>query len=251
MPDSRLDVLLVDDEDYYVSIFHGRPLLAGLDFLFLKLMNLARDLLGEPPRAALPLLSAYAKAAGLSVEALPNLSRGPLKGARFSALLRRRPLVVGVSTSAMREARTLAAITARVRRESPDSIVALGGYGAERSAAMRKLGDVCVSGYGELALVRLASALKRDPRLDSVPGIVRDEDGVRTLPGRRHYDPGEKMLRPDWGATSPRSWRYPVEASRGCRFNCSYSTLPGSTRQPHRRPADVVEELAENARKYG
>lgn len=248
-----LDVLLVDAEDCYDTWLRGIPFLAWLDALLAWLLHLVRVWMNEPTRPALPLLAAYLENAGFSVAALTDLSEGLsfIKRRKLSQLLRRRPLVVGVSTSAMKEPRTLERIAAQVRRESPASCLVLGGFGAEYGPAMRRLGDVVVTRYGELALVKLAQALRSRLDLDSVAGMTRGEDGVRLLAGRLSYDPGERMLPPDWGVLGRRLRCCAVEASRGCRYNCSYCTFLGKNRHACRKPADVLEEVADDVRRHG
>lgn len=252
MPETEhLDVLLVDDEDYYATIFSGWASIPLINTAFLWMIGLARILAHEPPRLAVAMLSAYAKQAGLATESIYNLSRGFWKRRRLAKLLRRQPLVVGISTTAIQETRTLERIVAKIRRESPRSVIVLGGYGAQFCSAMRRLGDVTVTDCGEIALPQLACALKSNAGLDSIAGILRGPDGARTLSGRLGYDEEEVMLPPDWSVLNDYYTCYPIEASRGCRYNCSYCTVPGKKRQTYRKPGDVVAEMTHIVRDLG
>ncbi len=241
----RLDVLLVDDEDYYQRSLH--PILSAITK---KITNFMLAWSFEPPRLALPLLSAYLQKAGMSVACVYHYSNGIFKKWTFTRLLRKKPLIVGISTTAIGRTRTLENIVARVRRESPRSRIVLGGFGAQYRTAMRRLGDVVVSDFGELALVKLVESLKRDPNLDSVAGITKGPDQVRVLPGRTGFYPDETMLHPDLSVIDAYFRSIPIEASRGCRYNCSYCVVPGKRRHVFRKPADVIEEIKEQVRKY-
>jgi len=244
MPEEHsLDLLLVDDES---SFFHpkylGRTPAPWEDNLFSRALTSAMLWALMSPKLAVPLLSAHAKAAGHSVETIfrPLL---PWKAARFKRLLLRRPRVVGITTVAIFDAAYLARITAEVRRLSPGSLVVLGGLGAADYPAIRALGDLYISNHGEQALANLLTALKGGAAPDSIPGVTTSSDGVRTLAGSQRYEGIPRTLFPDWSAASSGCRCYPVEASRGCRFNCAYCVFPGRTSQVFRDPAEVAAEM--------
>jgi p-methyltransferase len=238
-----LDLLLIDDES---SFFHPKylgkaPASWEDNFLSRQLTNAMLWGL-MTPKMAVPLLSAHAKAAGHSVEAVyrPLLA---WKMARFRRLLRRGPRVVGITTVAIFDGAYLARIVGEVRRLSPGSVVVLGGQGAADYPEVRTLGDLYISGHGEQALADLVSALKGGAELDRVPGVSSLPGGGRTIAGSLRYEGITRPLFPDWSVTSTGCRWYPVEASRGCRYNCAYCIFPGRTAQEFRAPEDVAAEM--------
>jgi p-methyltransferase len=170
---------------------------------------------------------------------------------RFLLLLRRAPLAVGISTVAITYPETVAEIVSVIRRHSPNSIIILGGRGAGRSAAMRKQVDITIIDYGENALVRLLSALKKGMDIDSIPGVERDEDGARVMRGDAYYETGGKILFPDWRFSNSLVKMFPVEGSRGCEHNCSFCMLPNKKKQVFRTPSDVFNEVVNDVRVHG
>lgn len=239
-----LDLLLVDDQGsaFPRKKINGQPPPAGEDNSPDMYFGHAARWLLLAPKLAIPLLSAQSKAAGHSVESvyLPLL---PWNRARFRRLLGRKPLVVGITTVAIFDVHYLAQITDEVRRISPGSIIVLGGHGAADSADIRALGDLYISNHGEWALARLITALKGGAKLYQVPGVQVSPEGRRTMEGSVRYEGIPKVEFPDWGAVSSGCIRYPVEASRGCTFNCSYCIFPGKASQVFRKVEDVVGEM--------
>jgi len=247
-----LDLLLVDDEDSPLPTKDpaGKPLPVFVNnFLIRAAANAARWVL-EPPKLAVPLLSAHAKAAGLNVKSVyrPLL---PWKRAWFRHLLRREPRVVGITTIAMLETYPVARIAAEVRAVSPKSLIVLGGHGAACNPAIRALGDLYISAHGEEALPGLVTALKGGLKLDRVPGVSVSPEGGRTMAGSLRYEGVPRVFYPDWDATSSGCRRYPIEASRGCRFNCSFCCYPGRTGQAYRTVEEVAGEMRYVRERYG
>jgi len=238
------DLILVDERDfYYPNLEFPRPML----WLYIFITRVLDALLWfepDPQKLAVPLLSAYAKDAGFKTEVVRDVANYFFKRRRFIKLLRLQPLAVGITTSALKKISTLKRVTALVRRHSPGSIIILGGYGAQYSPEMRKAGDITVTGYGEGALVELLRRLKAGPGSALYAGVVADSNGSKTLQGSIYYSQQEKMLYPDWGVAPARPRHYNIEASRGCRFNCSYCNFPGRKKQVYRPVEDIVGEMA-------
>jgi radical SAM superfamily enzyme YgiQ (UPF0313 family) len=240
-----LDLLLIDDEDYLFARENpdGKVYRVREDDVFpLDLGSCAARWLLEPPKLAVPLLAAQAKAAGHTVDSVyrPLL---PWNVKRFRRLLAQNPRVVGITTVAMFGVRSLARLTDEVRRFSPRTVIVLGGHGAADSPAMRALGDLYISEHGERALADLITALKSGAALDQVPGVVVSPEGRRIMAGSLRYEGVPRVLYPDWGAASSGCRRYPVEASRGCRFSCSYCIFPGKGSQAFRDAVEVAGEM--------
>lgn len=238
--DNGLDLLLIDDED---DLFKGEGGPANYG------VYAARWAL-EPPKLAVPLLAAQALAAGHSVAALyrPLL---PWKKKNFRALLGRRPLVAGITTVALFDPDLLRTLTGEIRAAAPDTVIVLGGHGAQDSAEIRALGDLHISGHGEGALARVVSALKAGTKLERVEGVLRGPDGRLRLQGALRYEGIERVLYPDWDAVSTACRRYPVEASRGCRFNCAFCGFEGRGGQVYRPAPEVAGELLHVSRTRG
>ncbi len=231
-----LDLLLVDEEE-------GKPIKGGPASID-NLLYIAFRWGFAPPKLAVPLLAVQSRAAGHSVASIycPTL---PGKIKEFIPLLKRRPLVAGITTVAMFDPKQLAYLIGLIRYFSPSTVVVLGGHGADNSAEMRSLGDIYVSFHGEGALADVVAAVKAGTPPDKIPGVERDSEGVLRLRGSLRYEGIRKVLYPDWSATSTSffSRRYPIEASRGCNFNCSYCGFPGKAGQVFRPAEDVIGEM--------
>lgn len=236
-----LDLLLIDDEDGR-SGEKGSPGPSDESGAIIDLGVQAARWAFEPPKLAVPLLSAQAKAAGHSVESIcrPFL---PWKKKLFRQLLERRPLAAGITTVAMFKTGLLARITSEIRAVSPQTIIVLGGHGAENSREIRALGDLHITRHGEGALADVITALKGGAALDRVPGVAATADGSLSMEGSLRYEGIRRVHYPDWSASSSVCRRYPIEASRGCRFNCSYCGFPGKAEQVFRPAAEVVGEM--------
>lgn len=224
-----IDLLLIDDEEPPGGA-------DGTEFIY----RVARWMF-EPPKLAVPLLSAYSKAAGHSVRTIcfPFL---PWRKKEFLELLSARPRVVAITTVGIFSIRYLSLITRLVRKLSPSSLIVLGGHGAQDSLEVRALGDVYISGHGEQALAELVTALKAGVPPEKFPGAVT-ADGRTVIEGSCRYERFPRVLLPDWSAASTMALRYPIEASRGCRFNCAYCGFPGKAGQSYRDAAEVVGEM--------
>ncbi|MDA8243892.1 MAG: radical SAM protein [Elusimicrobia bacterium] len=231
-----LDLLLVDEEE-------GTFLRESPDSMD-NLLHIAIRWAFAPPKLAIPLLSAQSKAAGHRVASIycPTL---PGKRKAFISLLRRRPLVAGITTVAMFNPKQLAYLVGLIRYFSPDTLVVLGGHGADNSAEMRSLGDLYISFHGEGALADVVAAVKAGTPPEKIPGVAREAEGKLRLRGSLRYEGIKKVLYPDWSATStsPLARRYAIEASRGCNFNCSYCSFPGRAGQIFRPVDDVIGEM--------
>lgn len=223
------DLLLIDDECYSEE---------GEDSLGVVAARWAF----EPPKLAVPLLSAQAKAAGLSVRSVyrPFL---PWKLKAFRELLAARPLAVGITTVAMFRPGPVARLAAAIRAASPGTVIFLGGHGAANSREIRELGDVYISEHGEGALAAAVLALKAGAKPAELPGLCPGPEGSLHIRGALRYEGMGKVLYPDWDATSSACRRYPIEASRGCRFNCSFCGFPGKAGQSFRPAGEVAGEM--------
>jgi len=242
---AALDLMLVDDEDELFSSGPVQPGSAAVHSADGQLSNLWMGFLRwavVPPKLAVPLLSAHCRAAGLSVAAAsrPFL---PRQLEKFRRLLALRPRAAAITTVAMFSPRSVERLTAEIRRISPGTVIILGGHGAENSAEIRALGDLYISGHGEGLLPEVVLALKRGDRLETFPGAEAPPGEVLTLKGTLRYEGLTRRPYPDWSASSTIARRYPVEASRGCRFNCSYCGFPGHSGQEFRPPEEVAGEL--------
>ncbi len=203
----------------------------------------------DPPKLAMPLLSAYAKAGGHSVKAVsfPFL---PWRENELDEVLSLSPRVVGITTVAMFSVKYISGLVSWIREASPSSVIALGGHGAEFSEEIRKLGDVFISGHGEQGLADLVTAVKAGGRPADFPGASQG-DGYVQIAGSLRYENMPVIRRADWSVSSTRSLTYPMEASRGCKFNCSYCNFPGHAGQTFRDPSDVVDEMKTLHRERG
>jgi len=247
MNSDKLDILLVGEEDYIRPSPDDRSA-AGLLRSLLLTLGGSFDTV-TPPRMGKVLLATYAAAAGYSAAVEDNVLAFPFGLRRFRRQLRRAPLAVGISTVAIRYPGTVERIVAEVRRYSPGSKIIMGGQGVWYHTGLRRLADLTVTGYGEHALLRVMETLRAGARLEALPGVQRDAEGL-LLRGEDFYGP-EKPRFPDWRFYRGRSRRLALEASRGCRYNCSFCTLRSQRRQVFRDPDEVLAEMARDVREYG
>jgi radical SAM superfamily enzyme YgiQ (UPF0313 family) len=243
----NLDILLVADEDYAEDSLSSHSRLA-LSKIHAGLFRLARWVDLMPLWLGVVLLATYAAQAGFETAVINNVLASPFSRMRFLRLLRRAPRAVGISTVAITYPETVAEIVSIIRRQSPNSIIILGGRGAGRSAAMRKHADITIIDYGENALIRLLSGLKKGLDIDSIPGVEMDEDGTRIMRGDAYYETGGKTLFPDWRFSNSLVKMFSVEGSRGCKHNCSFCTVPNKKKQVFRTPSDVFNEVVNDVR---
>lgn len=235
-----IDLLLIEDEE---DLFRDGDLIGNAGAI-------AARWAFDPPKLAVPLLSAYAKAAGHRVEAIsrPLL---PWQRGKFRALLARRPLVAGLTTVAMFDPAYAARITSQIRRLSPGTVIVLGGHGAADIPEVRALGDVFISNHGEWQLAALVSELKKGTPLSAVPGAIPAPGGKFRIEGSLRYEGMPHILAPDWTVASTLARRWPVEASRGCKYNCSYCIFPAHSGQTFRPAEEVVREIAGVSKNFG
>lgn len=149
-----------------------------------------------------------------------------------------------------------------LRRTSPRAKVIAGGaaFGVAPEALFRDLGvDYAVAGDGERASVALVDALTSDHPVGSLPGVVRDREGVVVF-----TPPGEEADLDSLPPPALQRWidlaRYqrhgatvPIQTKRGCVYKCVYCTYRNvegwgyRTRDPD-LVADEIEELNRKAR---
>lgn len=240
MPEKQPDLLLVGEEDFAYedgSAFRNALIHAG------------RVIGSAAPRLGKVLVATHAAAAGFVVETLEDVLLTPAARWRYGRALARRPLALGISTVAIKNGSTVARLAGLARRISPGTTVILGGQGAVNWPEMRRHADLTVTGYGEAVLPGVLRALKRGGGVDSIPGLKRDALGP-LVEGDLYYDAG-KPLKPDWGFFGGMNRTFPLEASRGCRFNCSFCNYAGRKRQVFRDPAEVLDEALQDVRKFG
>lgn len=244
--ETNLDLLLIDDSED-----PGSRVAAVIDAVNSVLSAAHMGVMdGIPPRLAIPMLAAYARNEGHSVDAIYN-PLNVFNRRRFRQFLREKPRVVGITTVALFHAPLVEAITKEIRAISPESTIVLGGHGAQDYADIRALADLTVSLHGEVHLARLLTELRAGRNLDEIEGVRRGPDGARMLDGAVRYEGVDHNLYPDWSVTGRVFGRYPIEASRGCKFNCIYCDFPGRASQSFRKPEDVFGEMCHIIERYG
>jgi radical SAM superfamily enzyme YgiQ (UPF0313 family) len=144
----------------------------------------------------------------------------------------------------MMEAASVAKIAAWARELSPRALVVLGGVTAERSAEARTHADLTIVGPGERTLEMLLRCLKNGNDWRRLDNLIYKEGNteVRT-PLSLNIDP-EELPPPDWDLLSPRFSRcFSIEASKGCRYRCSFCADRDLGRQRMRGVDSIVREI--------
>ncbi|MDQ3674229.1 MAG: cobalamin-dependent protein [Gemmatimonadota bacterium] len=196
-------------------------------------------------------------------------ARDPVAKATEEAL-RFDPDIIGVSVRNIDNSDAIAlrhytpearSILHALRRTSPHAKVIAGGaaFGVAPEALFRDLGvDYAVAGDGERASVALVDAITAGKKVESLPGVVRDRDGVVVF-----TPPGEEADLDSLPPPALHRWidiaRYqrhgatvPIQTKRGCVYKCVYCTYRNvegwgyRTRDPE-LVADEIEELKRRA----
>lgn len=120
-------------------------------------------------------------------------------------------------------------------------------YCAEHVLATTEV-DVVVRGEGERTLPRLLAAIAAGEDLGGIPGLTfRGEHGPASTPDAGPLSPDEldALPPPLWERLPSGVYSFiPIEASRGCRFACSFCSIQHKS---HWRPL-AVERVAERVR---
>jgi anaerobic magnesium-protoporphyrin IX monomethyl ester cyclase len=216
-------------------------------------------------------------AVGLAPDRRQGYFRGYLVGLSDDELVARVPAgaaVIGVSVLFTHEWPAVVRLLSALRRARPGALLVLGG---EHVTAMPEFcllssaADVAVLGEGEETLVELLAALRAGRPLADVTGIAfrtgAATPGVRVNPRRarlrevdslprpawRHFDVGGYAAQGHTGGVGAALVTLPVLATRGCPYQCTYCTNPGSwgTEWIARDPVAVVDEMEDGHRRFG
>lgn len=222
-----------------------------------------RHMLRPPHRPSLALcdLATVARDAGYGVAIVDNIARYSHRRRLVERIVAdERPRLIGLTTTFLLSEREVAETVALIRSLAPESKIVLGGPTVRRRVALHGLADYAVFGSGEQAIVQLLGALDGHVDPATIRGLaIRRPDG-----GVTYGDASRELARvgrsgeayrarddevipiPDW-SLYPRSRDtvYPIEFSRGCKYNCFYCAYD---RGKVIRPLDEIrEELLRNA----
>ncbi len=226
-------------------------------------MRSGRHMLRPPHRPSLALcnLATVARDAGYEVAIVDNVARYAHRKRIVEQLVRaRRPRLVGLTTTFLLSEAEVAATVALIRSLAPDAKIVLGGPTVRRRIGLHGLADYAVFGSGEHAIVQLLKAL--DGEVDPVDirglairgagGDVTYADGSRDLArvgrtGEAYRARDDEWIPvPDWSLyPRARDTVYPIEFSRGCKYNCFYCAYDRG--KVTRSLDDVRDELLRNA----
>ena len=246
--DSELDAVLVADTD------DGPPSFSLSEYYAPALKEAGfgpAPRLPAAPQLGVVALGTWLRRADLSVSVHDNVFGSAASRAAFLAALDRRPRAVGISTTLIMAAASVAKIAGWVRQHSPGSVVVLGGLMAERQPEARSCADVTVAGAGEETLTELILRLRQGRDWRDLGNLIYVRDG-REVATPRTEPSLESLPVPDWGLLRPRFWRcYPIEASKGCRYRCAFCGDRDLGHQRMRSPEAVVHELREVHERFG
>ena len=208
------------------------------------------DAVGEDPRRVTPDTDPHFVRVGLSDEEL--LARIPPE-----------TTILGVSCMFSEEWPLTRHIIKLLRRAHPDAVIVGGGEhitaAAEFSMRDSAAVDVCVHGEGEETFAHLVETIRDGGSLDAVPGIsFLDHGTYRRTERRVRMREIDRIPRPAWHKLPLRNYldngfgygigrvrSYPMLASRGCPFDCTFCSSPEmwTTRWYARNPEDVIDEM--------
>ena len=263
MPEEpRPDIVLVAESDYFLpegvaaDAQDDTDIYGPMNDYFLGPLDQLRlphpYSLPNPPALGVVLLATYLRHRGFQALTFSNVFRIPAAREAFLTALDRKPLAVGISTTSLYTAQSLARIAGWVKERSPQTRIILGGYYAEMMEPLRACGDVTVLGEGEATLRDLLTAIKSGASWEDIPNLAWQEQGRWRATPRRANLPITDIPLPEWEllGLSPK-FCHPVEASRGCRYECAFCSVPSKGNQRMRPIADVVTELRRNRERYG
>jgi len=206
------------------------------------------------PAYALPILAACLKRKGFSVSCMNDFYSEPPE--KVEKALKNTKYAVGISTTFLTNARSIAQIAKYVRRVNPALKIIMGGPGIINSPEARKQSDVNILYEGERTIEELAPPICCNKSLSKIDGISYFKGRKEVLTKRREpiSDLGDIPV-PYWKALSGKvkEERYlPIESSRGCIGNCSFCLetryWPGVRFYPIER---VIREIKEGVLKCG
>lgn len=200
-------------------------------------------------------LAAYLREKEISVSVMDAVALKYSTSRTIDEVIKRRPSLVGFSTTIFNIANTYSIIQA-VKKECPDILTVIGGYGVVFSPDLLgdKLAEIdfFIKGEGEKPLYRLIQVLAGNGRYQDVPGLIWREDGVvRANPPGQPADintlplPALDLLpQANYAMHPPFNINPPlclVETARGCGWQCNFCSLPRQLRQ--KSPDRVIEEI--------
>ena len=222
-------------------------------------MRSGRSMLRPPHRPSLALcnLATVTRDAGYEVAIVDNVVRYAHRQQLVAQLVRaRQPRLIGLTTTFLLSEDEVVNAVALIRSLAPDAKIVLGGPTVRRRTALHGVADYAVFGSGEEAIVQLLRALDGEVDPAGIQGLaIRDADGgVTYAAGSRELArlgrtgeayrarADEWMPVPDW-SLYPRSRDtvYPIEFSRGCKYNCFYCAYD---RGKVTRPLDEIRDRA-------
>jgi len=251
------DLLLVSESDHFLPTTESStdPYTFGpMNDYFVEPLGLLglpyHYRLPNPPPLGIISIGTALRRRGFAVRAFANVFRVPAEREAFFRDLDAGPAAVGISTGCLLDPGSVARIAGWVRERSPGSKVILGGFNAERSKAMRALGDMTVFGPGEETLAEVMTALRKGRGLEDIPNVeIAGKGTPRAVAGKPL---SEDIPAPDWDLLELRPSRcYSIEASRGCRHACAFCSYSGKGYQTLRPAASVAEEIRRDWEEYG
>ncbi|MBD3188953.1 radical SAM protein, partial [Candidatus Bathyarchaeota archaeon] len=214
------------------------------------------------PPIGLGYLSSFLRTKGYRVFILDLAFRRLATRTVIEFIKKREPLFVGISalTAYYSEMKVIAN---RLREEIPELKIVLGGVHASslpRESLIECKADFVVRGEGELAIWRLADALREDPaKIPSITGLaIRKGDEVIFTGKPELVDDLDELPMPAWHQINPNKYPKnphgflmiheqvaPVFSTRGCPFECHYcaSCRFWRRRIRFRSPKNVVDEI--------
>ena len=213
------------------------------------------------PSLALCNLATVARDAGYEVTIVDNIARYSHRQKMIEGLVAdRRPRLIGLTTTFLLSERDVVKTVTLIRKLAPDARIVLGGPTVRRLVSLHGLADYAVFGSGEQVIVQLLASLHGDVDPAGIPGLaLRNPDGSVTYgpssrelaqigkTGEAYRSRADELIPiPDWSLyPRARNTVYPIEFSRGCKYNCFYCAYD---RGKVIRPLEEIrEELLRNA----
>jgi len=226
-------------------------------------MQLSNSIVGtrKYPSLGLGYIAAVLEEAGYLVQFIDMFAEELNLKNLLSRLKKSPPSVVGITTDMVTFV-TAKKIATFIKHEFPDCYLIFGGALTTiypKDLLLNNLFDAMVRGEGEITIIELIEALKKDKPLKDVKGLSYRENGaiyvnedrlliknLDKLPfPARHLMPMDKY----YSVIAKKGKFTTLISSRGCPYSCTYCLEQGTLRI--RNPKAVVDELELVVQEYG
>ncbi len=172
-----------------------------------------------------------------------------------------KPSLVGF-TSFTVQIKAAGAIAAKIKRQTPDSIIGIGGPHAQAlpQETLEEFPsfDFVVCGEGEIILPQILDCIRNNNELSKIPGVVTKGGNGHPLVRIKEVDSipfpaWEEFNLNNYPGTYPHRTRLelPMITGRGCPFQCTFCCNALGNESRRRSVDSVLQEIERNINEFG